>query len=292
VSRAARIAAGIGITLTLAIARPAAAEDKVACARAGEKAQRLRSDGKMIAARAELLACARDTCPAVIRSDCAQWLAEVEASTPTIVVRARDGAGRDLRDVRVTIDGALVASTLDGRAVPLDPGAHAVRYEHGAYAPIDEPVIIAAGEKNRLLSVTFAPPAAAAPNGPKASPRSAESPTPPAPPNETTRSLGPSPMAWVFAGVSVAALASFGYFGATGKSDLDQLRDSCGGHCPDADVDRAWGRLVIADVSLGVAVVAAGLSTWLFLTPRRETVTGAAIAPLPGGAVVRWSARF
>jgi len=44
-------------------------------------------------------------------------------------VRAEDTTGADTLAVRVTIDGQLLAETLDGKAVPIDPGEHVVRFE-------------------------------------------------------------------------------------------------------------------------------------------------------------------
>ena len=125
--RGARLAALVALVLGAGALAPStahAADEKLACVRAGEKAQKLRDSGKLMAARAELLTCVREVCPAVVRGDCAGWLGDVEASTPTIVARARDDSGHDLRDVIVSVDGARVASQLDGRPLPVDPGEH------------------------------------------------------------------------------------------------------------------------------------------------------------------------
>jgi hypothetical protein len=75
----------------------------------------------------------------------------------------------------------------------------------------------------------------------------------------------------VFSGIAVLGGASFAYFGLRGHSELSDLRASCLGHCAQDDVDRAWSKLVVADVSLGVGVVAAGVAAWLFLMPRAST---------------------
>jgi hypothetical protein len=93
--------------------------------------------------------------------------------------------------------------------------------------------------------------------------------------------------------VSAVAVASFATFGAVGKSDIDDLRATCAGHCKQSDVDSAWSKLIVADVSLGVGVVAAGLATWLFLAPRkRDASARASIAPIPHGATIGVTASF
>ena len=280
--------------------------EKLACVRAGEKAQKLRDSGKLIAARAELLTCVREVCPAVVRGDCAGWLGEVEASTPTIVARARDDAGHDLRDVVVSVDGARVASQLDGRPLPVDPGEHVVRFELAGRAPLEERVIIGTGEKNRMLAVTFARPASAPGARETSAPlkdaggAAAIPPGPRAPVALQAASSGPPAAAWAFAAVSVAAAASFTLFGLTGTADLDDLRRTCAGHCDGAAVDHAWTKLVVADVSLGVAVLAAGAATWLFLSPSSRSARGAvstrashaAIVPSSRGASLAWIGAF
>src|SRR5271156_3625369 len=68
---------------------PARADEKAACIAASEDAQQLKLDGKLTLARARLLGCARAECPAIVRQDCAQWIAEVDAALPTVVLGAR-----------------------------------------------------------------------------------------------------------------------------------------------------------------------------------------------------------
>src|SRR3954469_16518472 len=65
-------------------------DEKQTCVNAAESAQRQRSGGRLREARASLLVCARAACPAIVRSDCVAWLAENEASEPTVVLRAQD----------------------------------------------------------------------------------------------------------------------------------------------------------------------------------------------------------
>src|SRR5262249_31598684 len=94
---------------------PARAVDRAACAAASDQAQQLRDEAKLRAARAQLIICADETCPGVIRKDCAGWLADVEARLPSVVFRVLDPAGKDLVQVKLTVDGKKLTDTLDGK---------------------------------------------------------------------------------------------------------------------------------------------------------------------------------
>src|SRR5579883_427223 len=181
--------------LCLAVAPRARAEDKAACVASAEAAQSLRTDNKLRAARAQLIVCAAESCPPVVRSDCAQWLTEVNATLPTVVVRAQDTRGRDVTDVRVRIDGEVVAARLDGRPIPYDPGEHAIDLERGAEQKHLR-MVLRAGEQNRPVAVVFAATDAA---------RDARAPEVP--------SRGPPALAWGLAGLAVVGAGSFAYFG-------------------------------------------------------------------------------
>ena len=154
----ALLVAGI-IALLAAAPLVARAGDADECASAAEEAQPLRKDGKLSQAREKLLVCARPHCPVIVRNDCIRWLAEVESSLPTVVLRAVDENGRDLLDVRVTLDDKMITEKLDGKAVALDPGAHTFRFEAKDREPVVEQVLVRQGEVNRIVSARL-PPAA------------------------------------------------------------------------------------------------------------------------------------
>src|SRR5271163_1557459 len=105
-SRRSRAAWGILVAVAVGMPRAAHADaddrsEKKACIAASEDAQQLKLDGKLTQARQRLFACARAECPAVVRQDCAQWIAQVNAELPTVVLGARDAEGRDLIEARV-----------------------------------------------------------------------------------------------------------------------------------------------------------------------------------------------
>jgi hypothetical protein len=228
----------------------ARADDREQCATAADQAQQLRDEGKYRRAREQLIVCARDVCPAPIKRDCLEWLTQVESTAPTVVFGAKDGT-RDLSDVKVYVDGAAVTDRLDGKPLQMDLGKHTVKFEYQGQTK-EEDVIIGAGQKNRNVTVTFAG-AAPGPAGP----------TGPAPAEGGGGSLVP---AIIVGGVGVLALGSFAIFGLGGKSDVSDLEKNCKPHCAQSDVDAAKQKLLIADISLGVGIVALGVATYLVIT--------------------------
>src|SRR5690606_13844718 len=128
--------------------------DVRACAEAYEQAQVTRNAGKLRESEAHLRICVRDVCPEFVRVDCGQWLSDVRREMPSVILMVTDGTGRDLRDVRVSVDGQVVTNTLDGTAFELNPGPHQVTFEHESQS-ITERVDIRQGEKNRVIKVEF-----------------------------------------------------------------------------------------------------------------------------------------
>lgn len=275
----------------------ARADDREQCAAAADQAQQLRDEGKYRRAREQLIVCARDVCPAPIKRDCLEWLSQVESTAPTVVFGAKEGT-KDLSDVKVFVDGAAVTDRLDGKPVQMDLGKHTVKFEYQGQTK-EEEVIIGAGQKNRNVTVTFGGAGAAAgPTGPTA----------PAPSSGGGGSLVP---AIVVGGVGVLALGSFAIFGLGGKSDVSDLEKNCKPHCAQSDVDAAKQKLLIADISLGVGIVALGVATYLVITrpkiePDVKTGHASALPPkksalsdvsvdfgaLQGGAMGSLGARF
>lgn len=262
--RALRVALLACVALTGSAApRVARAEPKLDCPSASEEGQRLRDKNKYLDARAMFRACSQTSCPGIVRKDCAKWLAELDESQPTVVIAAQDAAGTDLSAVRVKVDEREVASRLDGSPVVVDPGEHTLRVEAEGHAPLTQRLIVRVNEKNRLIRVVFQdgpkPAAAIGPPMAAGAPKQGSS-------TETPTKGGPPVAAIVVAGIGVIALGSFGYFGLTAKSDLDGLRSDCAPYCDQAELDDVKSRMLVADVSLGVGIVALGVAAVLFAT--------------------------
>jgi hypothetical protein len=252
-------------------ALPARADAKE-CISANDRGGSLRSEGKLLAAKREYLACAAAACPKAIRQECDALVAKVDASIPSVVFSATDASGNDTTEVRVWIDGEKVADTLDGRAVPLDPGEHRIRFEAGDGSGSFERTIVAReGDKHRAVRLELG----AAVSQAAAEPTSPPSP-PPSAPDEAPRepaTAGPPVLAYVFAGLGVVALGSFTYFALTGKDQEDDLMSRCAPNCERDEADSLHQKYLIADVSLGVAVVSLGVATVLFLSSGSSSST-------------------
>jgi hypothetical protein len=68
----------------------------------------------------------------------------------------------------------------------------------------------------------------------------------------------------VSAGVAAGALGGFTYFALSGRA-LENELTRCKPNCDRADIDRMRSRYLIADVSLGVALVSVGVGTYAWL---------------------------
>lgn len=256
------VAAGALVAVFSASAQDAAAapDDRAECANAAEQAQQMRDEGKYRRAREQMLSCARDTCPGPIKSDCGKWLSELDRDAPTVVFGAKDAKG-DLFDVKVSMDGVLIQERLDGKPVLVDAGEHTFRFE-SKDGTKEERILVRAAEKARPLTVVFgsAAPATGGSAGGSAKERDKDAPEKPA--EGEGGSIVP---AAVVGGIGVLALGSFAIFGITGSSDVDKLQD-CKPNCREEDVDSARTKLIIADISLGVGIVALGVAAYMFIT--------------------------
>jgi len=247
---------------TLAFSRHAFADDKQDCIAASEAGQDKKLRGNLREAREQLLICARDVCPAIVRQDCTQWLTEIIAALPSVVVGARDWQGHDLVDVTVSVDGVVVASKLDGKPIGVDPGAHRFHYESASGAPpVDEQMLIRQGERNRALTVTFPPPPGAIPTPP-------ESTAAPVPGHRR------SPLAYVFGGVGLAAIGVGAGLGLSANSDVSTAREAppagCAPNCPSSRVDQIKTKYIVADTAFGVGIVSLGVATYFFFARSGE----------------------
>lgn len=135
---------------------------RIDCPAVSEDAQRLRQQSKYREARERFHACADPACPAVVRKDCAQWQADLDQTMPTIVVAGLDENDRDVIDAELAVDGVIVATHLDGKPLPMNPGAHELRVTASQRYPVTLPVVVREGEKNRVVRLKFASKAVAA----------------------------------------------------------------------------------------------------------------------------------
>jgi hypothetical protein len=268
-----------------------------ACFSAYESAQRLRKNGELVASQTEVTRCASSKCPAFVTKDCVRWSQELERTIPSVVFIARNAEGRDLVDVAVAVDGKATATTLDGRAVALDPGAHTIRYVWKGKSQ-EKKILLAEAEKGRRVEMVL-----------DGKPNSAPTDTAPA---DTTRGPTQKPPttadekldegkpfapvgSLILGSVGVLGVLSFVGFGVAGK-----IAEGCEAKCTPAEVSTMRSRYVIADVTGAIGLVAlGGAIVWWVLDkapePTRKTAlswTNLSFAPLRSGFAVGAEGRF
>jgi hypothetical protein len=222
-------------------------DEKHECVSASYDGQKLRDEGKLLDARAQFVRCAVEECPALVVAECARWLKEIEERVPTVVFAVRDADGHDVLSATVSIDGKPLVGALEGRAVPVDAGRHTFRFAADGKIPVLQEVIIREGERGRVVAATLRPVVVS-----------------PAPEEVRQPPLWPAMLA---GSVGVLAIGGFAVVGGIGQSEKNQLEQSCASSrsCASGDVDAARTKLVLADVALGVGVLAIGLAAYLFV---------------------------
>jgi len=244
------------------------ADDMQACSDAYTQAQVSRKDRKLLDAREQLRTCSQMSCPGFIHKDCAQWLDEVQASLPSVVAVAQDDAGTNLVDVAVSLDGKALASSLDGRAIEVDPGPHTFTFVTTDGVKAETQVLVVEAERDKRVVVTIhrpraiAPPAAVVPEA--------------RPGGSTWRTVG-----WILGGAGVVGLgvaAAFGVSAMEDKSNADCVSTGAKMVCKPGTVPGIKSAALTSDVAwvAGGVLVAGGAGLLLF-APR----SGAALKIMP-----------
>jgi len=276
-------ALAMAVAVWLAAAPSAQADTtKDQCVDANAKGQDLRHDGKLIIARAAFVSCSNVKCPAIVRDDCIRRLDELDRAQPSVVFQVKDGAGADVIDVRISMDGTLLTEHLNGTPLKVDPGVHVFSFEVAGQPAVYSNLLIREGEAGRHESVVVggaaAPPVPPAPVSPTATPPRHETlPTqtdaaaPRGQGKGTQRTVG-----LVVGGAGVVAIGLGAIFGLLASSAWSDAKSACGGNAA-----------ACADVANGsahhdTAVTNGTISTVSF-------IAGGAL--LAGGAVLFFSAR-
>ncbi|HEV3189833.1 MAG TPA: hypothetical protein VGY54_05010 [Polyangiaceae bacterium] len=271
----------------------ALADDKAACLDAAARGQRFKDNHKLVEARQQLRVCAAAACPAVVQSDCATWLAEVDAALPSVVVTAKNGAGADLIDVKVSMDGQLLVASLDGHAVAMNAGPHTFHFTAADGSTLDRQVVVHEGEKNQAVAVVLgaAPTPPARPPAPVTGP-TAETPaagTAPKPPSltvETAPDSGGSSstlrtIGWMLGAGGVVGLGIATIFGviAVGNKNAANCVDNV---CDPRTTSGIKSSALVSDIGwvAGGALLASGAGLLLF-APRVNHVSGAEVRVTP-----------
>ncbi len=262
--------------LLLVLPRPAAASTE-SCTRAHAAGQREENAGHLKEALASFQECASDAeCPLPIRNECTQLYTTVEGRLPTIVFSIVDAHGNDLVDVKTSSGDTLIASSLDGRPVAVNPGLHAFRFELPSGEVLTKSIVVRQGEKDRIVALKL----------PRSDFGSTEA-TDDSSERATLETAASNPSlkvplgSWIAYGVGVAALGTWGTFallGRNGEKGLEQCAPDCTSSMQ-GDYDAMKRDYLIADVSLGVAGAAAVAGTVILLTMGRRGKTSSDGAP-------------
>jgi hypothetical protein len=256
-------------TCDRAAAEPAAVRGQ--CLQAYADAQELRLKGSLLAARDRLLACSQNGCPRPVVKDCTEWLGEVDSSLSSVVFAISDEQGRDLTETRVSVEDRVLTERTDGHALSLDPGTYPFSFEAEGYVRAQQTIVMRQSEKNRIVRVQLTKVATrvetptAAISGSDGAATSAESPPKPG---------HPIPVGtFVLGGVALAGAGTFAYFGISGlnkKADVNRCQADCRGL-----IDAGKRDYIVADIALGVAVLAATSALVWYLLPsdRRDSAS-------------------
>ncbi len=230
------------------------------CASAYEQAQRSRKASKLVESRTRLLACSQETCPAFIRRDCAGWLTEVERELPSVAVRVLDRQGCDRPDVMVWVDGRAIPGAAGGTSVDLDPGTHGLRAELEG-AMVEQTIVLVRGERDRIVTLAAGTVTSCTPTKPL------NAPAPPVVPRAPERDAAqPVPaLAFVFGGIGVVGVGLGTAFAISGWTQRGSL-DDCRGTCRQDDVGAARRAFVVADIGIGVGLVALVTAAVVYFT--------------------------
>ena len=284
------LALAVTVLASSAAAEPASAPappTKEACVASFDRGQRAQSDRALRRALSELIVWSQESCPAVLRADCAGVLAEVHSALPSVVFAADDGNGHELTDVKVYAGTELLAAKLDGRAVSVDPGTFDLRFERVGQPALVVSRMIREGEKSRVIRVSLgAPPSGSGEPSIAGPERGAD-----------VGSGKRSAVGWVLpgalaavgvAGLGVALFTRLGF-----DSRVDELRASCAPECTQTERNDLSGMVVTSNVALGVGVGALALSvaTWFLTAPSSSGTarsTPHAAARLLGPRGVAW----
>lgn len=269
-----KVCAGLALlfvssTASIAFAAPTAAERKE-CIAAFDQGQTSKTDHHLVQAQTQLLACTKETCPAVLRADCAEVLKSVEAALPSVVLAAEDN-GKDVTDVKVSNGDAPLAPSLDAKAIPLDPGTYDFKFERNGQSVVVH-FVLREGEKNREVRGIFSPPKPVV--------------LPPPPPQlvRENRSAAGYAVPGVLAAGAVAGFVVAGLTRLEFNKDVNDFRTQCAPRCTEDSRAELSNTLVHANVALGIGIGALALAvvSWFVFTPGYEP------APAPTTAALTW----
>jgi hypothetical protein len=227
------------------------------CIEASDASLRLRKEHKLRSARAQLLVCAAASCPEDIRNECVRRVADINSGMPTIVFEVKDGTGRDLGGVRVSMDGQVLSERFEGSALSIDPGEHTFLFEVAGQPSVQKQFVIREGEKDRRERIVIGP------IEPAAVPAASTG-------QEQEHGLGTQKiLAIVAAGVGVVGVGVGTVFGVQAISKHNDAAQACPNLCADQAGVAMWsdaqsaGNLSTAGFVVGAVGLVGAAILWL-----------------------------
>lgn len=266
--KGARVALAIAATT---FASAAHADERAECAKAYEQAQRLSQQDQMTKAALAAQRCSRNTCPALLSSECREWTQQFRARLARVALDVKGADACTKSEYRVEIDRVKRSESGD---LLVDPGVHEIRVMDPASGKTkDETVDLAAGSR-RQLSFDFSPPGAQCSGDSGATPTKSSSSVP-----------TPAIVLWVAGGAMLVTGISVGLVGAGKRSDLDDCRPNCSRD----RLDDTQMFFTLGDVvgGVGIAALAAGALVY-FLVKNDVQPRGATTALTASGFSIRY----
>jgi len=273
------------VTLTgLLVGSPARAADPTVpeCLAASDASLKSGNEHQLRAERTELLICSSSSCPSEIRKECMRRVDEVSASIPTIVFEVKDPGGIDLSDVKVTMDGEVLAERLDGTALAIDPGLHTFVFEAPNQPSVSKQLVIREAEKDRKESIQL---------GVAAEGAGAQQPVAPAASSSGGGMPAQKVAAIVALGIGVAGVATGSVFGVMAMQKKDDAEKLCPAECADKKGTDAWSDAKQAGTfsTIGFIVGGVGLAGAALLWFTAPSSTQAQVGIGPGSIQLRGS---
>lgn len=278
-----KLVAAIGVCATLLVwprdgrADPSEAE----CQAAFDHAVELAGHGQLVQARSALATCESASCGEAIRHRCMLRSELIVEDTPTIVLSVTDDDDAPVDGVRVSVDRVLVASRIDGLAIPVEPGVHDFTFYKGDTVIATKRLVILQGQRNRVIAVRVPPEGGHASGAGVAD----------AGRLRVTRTAAPVHRgsfvpSYLVLGVGVTGLAGAAVLTTWGRGDNDRLAE-CSPGCPQASVDHIHRLYLGADISLGVGITAIAVGSWLAW--RTHAHRALAVQPTASGFLASFS---
>ncbi len=257
----------------------------------------LENTGKLVDALVEFQRAqsdaANDPTQANVAANAGKHVADLKERIPRLIVKLPDG----VEGATLTIDGAPVASSLVGSAIPLDPGAHKVSVQAPKRTTFTKDVELV--ERGKVLTLEAVLPAAPETGGD-------EPPPPKDPPPDPGTSSGVGPLPWIFGGLGVAALAGGGAMFLLRQGTIKDLEDMCGPtrtSCPESarsTFDKGRTYTTYGNILLGVGAVSLATAVVLFIVapspsarePKAASKPAFSFSVAPGSVGVSFAGAF